>query len=158
MREDQSASGEPTLQKSRRHLPHWSLSESTYSITFRLVGGLLAPEERGIVLEHIRSGHERYYRLSAVVIMPDHVHLILRAEPGFPLSRIMKGIKGASARLLNQRRSAKGAVWQNESWDRILRDEDEYLRTLEYLVGNPVRAGLCEQPEDYPWLFVSRDI
>ncbi len=81
----------------------------------------------------------------------------MRPEAGFPLSRILKGIKGASARFLNQRRGAKGAVWQNESWDRILRDEDEYLRTLEYLVGNPIRAGFCKQSEDYPWLFVSRE-
>ena len=157
MGEDRPASGEPELRKTRRRLPHWSLAEGVYFITFRLARGSLAPEERGVVLEHIRSGRGRYYRLGAVVVMPDHVHLILRPEAGYSLSRIMKGIKGASARMLNQRQGATGVVWQDESWDRILRDEDELHRTLEYLAGNPLRAGLCESPEDYPWLFVAKD-
>lgn len=97
MREGQPASTEPALQRARRHLPHWSLAESVYFITFRLAAGSLAPAERQLVLEHIRAGDGRYYRLSAVIVMPDHVHLILKPEADFPLSRILKGIKGASA-------------------------------------------------------------
>ncbi|WP_165234360.1 REP-associated tyrosine transposase [Aquisphaera insulae] len=147
---------EPAVQRTWRHLPHWELSGSTYFVTFRLSKAAppLSPEERTIVLEHIRSGGGTYYRLSGVVVMPDHVHLVLRPESGFSLSRILKGIKGVSGRLLNQRRGVRGAaIWQDESWDRIMRDEREYLSTLEYLMGNPIRAGLCQNPDEYPWLY-----
>ncbi len=149
---------EPTLHKSRRCLPHWELSGSTYFVTFRLACNTLLPEERGLVLDHVRSGAGSYYRLAAVVVMPDHVHLVLRPEHGFTLSRVLKGIKGVSARLLNQRRGLRGAVWQDESWDRIIRDEKEFVSVLQYLEENPVRTGLCQSPEEYSWLFIDKDL
>jgi REP element-mobilizing transposase RayT len=133
----------------RRNLPHWTLDGSTYFITFRLQTGELNASERAVVVQHLRNGHGKYYRLAAAVVMPDHVHLILRPEKGFELSRIMKGIKGASAHLINVLRGSKGTVWQDESWDRILRDAAEFEEKLEYMAKNPVKAGLCRAIEEY---------
>jgi len=93
---------EPRLSITQRHLPHWTLAGSVYYVTFRLASGELATAERKIVLDHVKSGHARFYELAAAVVMPDHVHLILKPHDGFTVSRIMKGIKGVSARLLNQ--------------------------------------------------------
>ncbi len=42
-------------------------------------------------------------------------------------------------------------VWQTETYDRIIRDDQEYAFTLQYIAYNPVKAGLCEKPEAYPW-------
>ncbi len=66
----------------------------------------------------------------------------------------MKGIKGKTARLLNQGRRSKGSVWQAESFDRIVRDQAELDEKLEYMLNNPVKAGLTADPWNYAgWYF-----
>jgi REP element-mobilizing transposase RayT len=125
------------------------LEGSTYFITFRLMTGTLTQADRRVVRDHISAGHRRFYSLVAVVVMPDHVHLILRPLPGLDLSRIMKGIKGVSANLLNRARGTAGTVWQDESYDRIIRNEDEFNEKLNYMLNNPAKAGLCAPGEEY---------
>jgi putative transposase len=146
---------EPQLHKTRRRLPHWSLDGSVYFVTFRLASGLLSEMERTVILDHIRRGDGRFYRLLGVVVMPDHVHLVFKPAGELNLSRIMKGIKGVTARLINQARDTRGQVWQDESWDRIIRDESEYLGVMEYLADNPVELGLCRADERYNWLYLN---
>ncbi len=90
--------------------------------------------------------------------MPDHCHLLLRPFEAYSLSRIMKGIKGGSARRLNQWCGVSGRVWQDESWDRVVRDWGEFEEKLRYVVENPVRAGLVARPEDYQAMYRSSDI
>jgi len=137
---------EGDFRTTRRRLPHWHLDGATYFITFRLLHGELCGDEIVLVRDHIVAGHGRFYDLIALMVMPDHVHVALRPRDGYDLSRITKGMKGVSARLLNQRRGASGAVWQDESWDRIVRDHDELVRELDYMFDNPRRAGLIEDP------------
>ena len=48
------------------------------------------------MLEHVKSGHGKFYELAAATVMPDHVHLILKPSGRFTPSRILKGIKGAA--------------------------------------------------------------
>jgi REP element-mobilizing transposase RayT len=121
-----------------------------------LAAGELTREERRIVLEHIKKGDGLFYDLVAATVMPDHVHLILKPCNGFTPSRILKGIKGVSARLLNQHRNAKGCIWQAESWDRILRDTREFDEKLQYMYENPVKAGLVADADAYDgWYFDS---
>lgn len=133
----------------RRHLPHWTLEESTYFITFRVRDGKFSIEEQKRVLEHIKLGNAKFYNLLAAQVMPDHVHVLLQPRPGFELARIMRGMKGASARKLNQARGETGSVWQDESYDRIVRDYDELIQKLEYMLNNPVKKKLCEDPWTY---------
>ncbi len=88
------------------------------------------------------------------MVMPDHTHLILKPRDSYNLSRIMKGIKGVSARRVNELRQAAGSVWQDESWDRILRDSDEFEEKLQYMIDNPVKKGLAVSGEEYDgWYF-----
>lgn len=133
----------------RRHLPHWTLADSTDFVTFRLLRGELTPTERRTVRDHITAGHGRYYDLAAAVVMPDHVHLLLAPHAGYELSRVMKGIKGVSAKRLNEARGTSGPVWQDESWDRIVRDAAEFDEKLAYMLNNPVKAGLFEDGMRY---------
>lgn len=94
----------------------------------------------------------------ACVIMPNHVHLLFTAMEGdqgepFSLAEIMKGIKGVSARRINQLLGRKGFLWQDESFDRIMRAREfEFKRN--YIIANPVDAGLCKRPEEYRWLWL----
>ncbi len=137
------------LTKTRRKLPHWDLNGSTYFVTFRLRNGSMDISERAIVLNHIRSGDGKFYKLIAVVIMPDHVHVVIVPNEGLDLSRVMKGMKGVSAKLLNERRGSQGLLWQAESWDRIVRDQAELDEKLKYMLENPVKRGLIADPWEY---------
>jgi REP element-mobilizing transposase RayT len=98
--------------------------------------------------------------LHAVVVMPDHVHLLLaplRDEDGwpFPVVDILQCLKGATAHRINRFLYRAGPVWEEESFDHVLRSDDSLKDKCEYIRQNPVRAGLVEKPEDYRWLWVN---
>jgi REP element-mobilizing transposase RayT len=91
--------------------------------------------------------------------MPEHVHLLLTPMRGpngdmFCLVDILKGIKGASARRVNQVLESCGPLWQEESFDHAIRNEESMEQKIGYIRQNPVRRGLARVPEEYPWLWV----
>jgi len=97
--------------------------------------------------------------LHAVVIMPDHVHLLLtpiRNADGwpFPLQDILKLIKGPAAHSVNMLNASHGTLWQDESFDHVLRSDESFDEKLEYICQNPVRRGLATKPGEYEWLWV----
>jgi len=88
--------------------------------------------------------------------MPDHVHLILtpgQKEDGTPwsLGELMHGIKSYAAHEINKQTGSSGSVWQEGFFDRIVRDERDLQTKVRYIWENPVRKGLAEGPEDYPF-------
>lgn len=101
----------------------------------------------GAILRGADLGH---YDLFAYVVMPNHVHVLL--EPCVPLLRITRGIKGVSARDANGALNRVGRpFWQDESFDRWIRNGAGLERTRFYIENNPVKAGLAKRPEDWPW-------
>jgi len=151
------------LQITRRKLPHWTLKGSTYFVTFRTAKRqagmpiLLSDEEQKLVLEHVINHNERFYMLIATVVMPDHVHLLLVPEEKYRLSRIMKGIKGVTARHINLKRGTSDSIWFEESFDRIIRDQKELDEKLNYMLNNPVKKNLVDDPWQYHgWYFNDR--
>lgn len=146
----------PKLHRMKRHLPHWELDGSTYFITFRLKTGALTPAERRLAFDHVMRGDGRFYVLFALVVMPDHVHLLARPNEAVDLTRMMKGIKGVTAKLINESRRVSGPVWLGESYDRIIRDEAEAIEKQNYIVQNPVRAGIVEHWQDYAFVYRGR--
>ncbi len=90
--------------------------------------------------------------------MPNDVHLLLTAlrdKSGwtFALPEITKAIKGTSARGMNKLIGRSGPVWQDESFDHVLRGDESLRETVEYIRQNPVRKGLVASPEAYEWLW-----
>lgn len=146
------------LKITKRNLPHWTLEHSVYFITFRTSKGILSEKEKTILFDHIKNGHKNFYTLHSLVIMPDHVHLIIECNKGYPLPRIMKGIKGVSAYKINKARCTKGELWQQESFDRIIRNEKEYNQKTLYIYYNPFKKGLTAEPENYPWWYFNEEI
>ncbi len=140
----------------RRKLPHLQKFDRRIFVTFRKrTDEPLSPAARSLALNHCLQGNNRTMYLHAAVIMPEHVHLLfvpLRNAEGwpFPLSEILKLIKGPSARSINLLTGGHGALWQDESFDHILRSNESFEEKLDYIRQNPVRRGLCERPEDYP--------
>jgi putative transposase len=149
------------LERRRHHLPHWQIGGSVYFITFRSARGGLSAESRLEVVKTIHYDDGRRYQLYLAVVMPDHVHMLIqpkRKKPGiwFDLAEIMKSIKGVSARRINLLLRTEGAVWQPESFDRIIRNEDEFLEKWNYMLNNPLKSGLAERPEDYKYTLIGR--
>jgi len=66
----------------------------------------------------------------------------------------MHGIKGVTAHKINQYRKTKGAIWQKGSYDRIVRDDNEFDTKLNYMYDNSIKKGLIEETENYAgWWF-----
>ncbi len=134
------------LEIRRRFLPHWRMEGAFYYVTFNLRQGKLSADEITIVKQHIVDSSAGSCRLQALCVMPDHVHLIVEPLQGITLARLMQKFKGGSAFKVNRRRGTQGPLWQVESWDRIIRDEQEYLEKTNYILQNPVMAGLSDDP------------
>lgn len=86
------------------------------------------------------SSHE----LGCYVVMPNHVHAVVRPlNPAtYPFEKILQNWKGSSAREINKKLNQSGTLWQRESFDRIIRDEEHLYRVIQYIGRNPAKAGL----------------
>jgi len=90
--------------------------------------------------------------------MPDHVHLILTPlideaqRRVMPLFEIMRAIKGASAHRINRQLGHQGTVWQEESFDRVLRSSENVDAKIQYVLENPIRKGLVADWRKYRWI------
>jgi uracil-DNA glycosylase family 4 len=91
----------------------------------------------------------KQYALHAWVIMPNHVHLVIEPFAGYSLSEILQGIKSASAHTVNRLLKRSGEFWQRESYDHLIRDDEDMARCCDYVVQNPVRAKLVARPDLY---------
>ena len=144
----------------RRRLPHYQKADRALFVTFCC--GCLDPlpaSVRDIVLGHCLHDQGTKAAIHAVVVMPDHAHLLLtplRELDGsaYSLVEILQGIKSASAHSLNRALGRSGPVWQEESFDHVLRSAKSFEEKVEYIRQNPVRRGLVSRPEDYRWLWV----
>jgi REP element-mobilizing transposase RayT len=95
------------------------------------------------------------YDLFAWVIMSNHIHVLL--QPHQPLRRITHVVKSTSARRANLVLGRVGLrIWQDESYDHWVRDGKELERIVNYIEWNPVRAGLAESVELWPWSSASK--
>lgn len=95
--------------------------------------------------------------LHAFVVMSNHVHLLI--HPRVEVNRMMKALKGVTARVANQILGrTRQSFWQDESFDHWVRDDVEFQRIKSYIEGNPVKAGLVASPEDWPWSSASASV
>jgi REP element-mobilizing transposase RayT len=101
------------------------------------------------------------YRLSAWVIMPNHVHLLAAPRIGHSLSSIMHSLKSYTSQEANKILARKGKFWFEDYFDRYIRNGQHFENAVSYIENNPVRAGLCEYTDDWrfssAW-FKSRDV
>jgi REP element-mobilizing transposase RayT len=84
------------------------------------------------------------YELDAYVVMPNHCHALLRplACTEHPLEMILGSWKQFSGKRINRLHGVRGDCWQEECYDRIVRDAEHLYRCLQYIGGNPAKAGL----------------
>jgi len=77
------------------------------------------------------------YELHAWCVMPNHVHVVFELQEGANLDRVLHSWKSFTAHQIGA-----GVIWQREYFDRLIRDEAEYLETCDYVETNPETAGL----------------
>ncbi len=160
----------------RGYLPHWQLDSATYFVTFRVADSLPAHVKdasiRGIekeldschgscplrdsrlaqiVEDAIQFLDGKRYRLLAWCVMPNHVHLVFKLLPGQKIEEVMHSLKSFTAHQANQMLGQTGAFWQREYFDRILRNQDQLVRAVDYVLDNPAKAGLA----DWPWVGIA---
>jgi putative transposase len=139
----------------RRNLPHWQEPGRVYFLSWSCKKGLILSEgERTVVLKALRYWNGHKWQIFAAVVMPDHVHLLVQpmSHPNggsFDLGEIIHSVKSFSSHQINKIRRRTGPVWEQERYDRIIRDEPEFLEKWQYIRNNPLKQGLVSKAEDY---------
>lgn len=88
------------------------------------------------------------------VIMPNHVHVLVCPRAKHRLPDIVHSWKSFTSKQANKLLGRSSAFWQDDYFDRFIRDEDHRLRVIQYFLDNPVRANLCQRAEQWPYLYV----
>ena len=104
-----------------------------------------------IVAEALKFFDGERYRMLAWVVMPNHVHVLVKQMDGWPLSMMVKSWKSFTARKINRHLGRAGALWAPDYFDRFMRDEGQVIATMHYIEANPVKAGLCAEPTNWRW-------
>ena len=158
---------EPTY--TRRNLPHFERPWGKYMVTFATLDrDVLSETERTTVLDSILHARTlNQIHLYAACVMPDHVHLLIEprvksydveSKPVFyTLTEILQPIKSVTShKILKERRIALQNdnithLWEQESFDRLIRSESDLIEKYDYIIGNPVADGLVKQAREYVW-------
>ncbi len=98
------------------------------------------------VLEQMRARHRA--RVYAYVLMPEHVHLLINEPPQIILAQFLKAVKQMTSRKL---RGARAKFWQDRYYDSNIHGESARSEVICYIHRNPIKRGLVERPEDWPW-------
>jgi type I restriction enzyme R subunit len=102
------------------------------------------PANAGIVADALRHFDGERYEIVSFVVMPNHVHVLFRPLGSHRIGDIVKTWKGFTAREINKRMGKTGTLWQEEYWDRLIRNERHFFKVAEYVRKNPVKAKLLD--------------
>ncbi len=91
------------------------------------------------------------YLLFAWVVMPNHIHSLMARFEEFEFSDILHSLKSYTAHEANKLLHRTGQFWQEDYFDRYMRNQDHFDKTVKYIENNPVKAGLCLKPIDWPF-------
>ena len=118
-----------------------------------------------VFVEEWESALERHgWQVGAYVVMPDHVHFFARSsddDSAKSLSNFIGAWKEWTSKRLNRevfRRRDQGSLWQPEFFDHLLRSSESYSEKWDYVRDNPVRAGLIDKIEDWPYAGTISDL
>ncbi|MCB4757755.1 MAG: transposase [Sulfurovum sp.] len=115
----------------------------------------------GLLRESFRESKRYFaYSIDAIVIMPDHIHMIITPEYVMDYPKIIKAIKYNFSRHFNveeeqsysrYKRKLK-PIWQKRYYEHTIRDEKDYLRCLEYMENNPLKHGYVDNGEVWEYM------
>lgn len=111
---------------------------------------LAVPKVANSMENALLHGDDRFYRLLAWVIMPNHVHVLVEIWTR-PMSELVKAWKRVATSFVNRHFQREGEWWQTDYFDRYIRDEAHFHKAVHYIERNPVMAGLVREPKEWPW-------
>lgn len=88
------------------------------------------------------------YDLYTWCVMPNHVHVVVRPQPAYSLESIMHSWKSFTSKMIASIVGKTGVLWQTEYYDHLVRNEDDLIHAMEYVLNNPRVAGLV----NWPWV------
>ena len=115
---------------------------------------LLQPPEVAAIVENALLHFDgQRYLLLAWCVMPNHVHLLIQTREEWNLSDLLHGWKSFTSHAINSHLGRNGAVWMADYFDRYIRDDLHLAAVIEYIHGNPVKAGLAD--DEKAWQYSS---
>jgi REP element-mobilizing transposase RayT len=102
------------------------------------------PEIAQLMEESLLKFQDERYFVSCYAVMPNHVHAVLKPLDGYELEDVLGNMKGYVARQTNRVLGRSGRLWEEETHDRIIRDEEHLFRVVQYIGANFAKAGLPE--------------
>jgi len=112
---------------------------------------LREPCVASIVEDALRHFDGQRYMLSAWCVMPNHVHVVFTIAERIGPTEVLRSWKSFTAHKMNKVLNRSGPIWERESFDHLIRSLEHFEAFVQYIENNPVVAGLCEVPEDWPW-------
>ena len=142
----------------RGRLPHWRADDVTYYVTFRHRREL-DDVERNAVLRRLINAQGRKFDFVILCVLPDKTEMMFtvmdspRGEK-YELSDVIEKAKTKAGKEIIKKSGERWPPFYFESYDRIVRDDDEYETTFLSILESPVKEELCEDPEEWDDLFV----
>lgn len=144
------------------------LQSDAGTISFREYDRLLDRAESGdhwlkdprlakVVMDAMHFHEHTRYTLWAYTVMSNHGHVMLSLNDGERLWDVLRMIKSFTARQCNDLLRRQGAFWQHESYDHVVR-QNEFAKTIFYILRNPVAAGLVDRIADWPYSYVNPEL
>jgi REP element-mobilizing transposase RayT len=150
---------------SNRSFPSTEPSSRTFLATARILDDartgpryLDMPAIAEVVIAALRyqGDHLRHLQLHSFVVMPNHVHLLV--TPLVEVSKVTHSLKRFTASECNRiLRLTGNPFWQDESYDRLVRNQTEFRQISRHIEMNPAKAGLATTPEEFPYSYVGQD-
>ncbi len=160
----------------------WKLTAATYFftvVTSRRRPLFRVPMHRRLLGSSFRDAKQRMpCEIDAVVLLPDHLHVLMRPSPDVDYSALWRLIKTLFTRRIlalqdirpnpvhrdapylreigHGRRVGEAGVWQRRFYEHTIRDDDDWGRHVDYIHWNPVKHGLVKRPQDWRWSSVHR--
>ncbi|OFX27155.1 MAG: hypothetical protein A2033_04085 [Bacteroidetes bacterium GWA2_31_9] len=121
------------------------------------INWLINSQVAEIVENAIKFHDNTSYSLIAYCIMPNHIHYIIDTDNFTyqPLYKIQKSINNFSSREANKILERTGQFWHHESYDHIIKTQNELADTISYVINNPVKAGLVKDWKEWKHTFVN---
>ena len=138
-------------------MTHWRLTGSVYFATWQLKKAQreLTSNERDVIVSALKYFDAKHYDLIGYVVMDDHVHVLVTPFDNYPLEKIVHSWKSYTAHKLQRESGRQGKIWQEEYFDHIIRDENEFLEKAQYILTNPLKTW--PEIEEYEWVWIKME-
>ena len=137
----------------RNRLPHWRTEGACYFVGWNLQEGErdLESAERTLVANAVKHFDAERYDLCAWVVMNDHAHALLFLHESWELEQVLHSWKSFTVNQMQRKFGRKGRIWQKDSFNRIVRNDEEWLEKQRYIMNNPYKRW----PEitSYKWVW-----